>query len=300
MPEPISPQPTTPTIRIGTVNQCKTRQLVGISGFDVRPLLLGSAGLLLTFSAPPHRLDLLAVGVIALFGALLWQPRTGPLLIGAALPFFFFGRPLVGPLSVSPPGLVLLLAWPVTLIQAARRSIVLRWPTSSFNAAGIFQRGLARSVVANTRCSRANCALILDQSSSSGCCAQWRSETPGAGGFRPLRPCRGAASCRTCSGTGGTEPRASCAQAWYPSPNHLALMLGRAWPFLPPARSRSAHPGYRPRSWRGPASRFNWWLVGVAGDSRDPGRAGRALRRRQRRPLLVSRVDWRRRFSSSD
>src|SRR5207344_2959859 len=66
--------------------------------------------------------------------ALLWQPRIAPLLIGGALPFFFFGRPLIGPLSVSPPGLVLLLAWPAALIQAARRSIVLRWPKSSFDA----------------------------------------------------------------------------------------------------------------------------------------------------------------------
>src|SRR4051794_9780951 len=104
MPEPINPQPMTPTVRIGIAGQCKTRQLprtAGLAGLDVRPTLLGCAGLLLTFGAPQHRPDLLAIGVIALFAALVWQPRIGPLLIGGALPFFFFGRPLVGPLSVS-------------------------------------------------------------------------------------------------------------------------------------------------------------------------------------------------------
>src|SRR5437868_7751155 len=37
----------------------------------------------------------------------------------------------------------------------------------------------------------------------------------------------------TAIGFGGTEAEGvRRAQAWYPSPNHLALMLGRAWPFL--------------------------------------------------------------------
>src|SRR4029453_15249155 len=91
------------------------------------------SGLLPTFGAPQHRPDLLAFGVIALFAALLWEPRIGPPLIGLALPLFFFGRPLAGPLSVSPPGLVLFLAWPAALVQGARRATRLRWPTSSYD-----------------------------------------------------------------------------------------------------------------------------------------------------------------------
>src|SRR5439155_19112127 len=75
-------------------------------------LALGAGGLLLTFTAPQHRVDLLAFGVLAVLGSVFWRPMLGPLLIGAALPFYFFGRPLAGPLAVSPPGLVLLLAWP--------------------------------------------------------------------------------------------------------------------------------------------------------------------------------------------
>src|SRR5205085_1955492 len=95
------------------------------------PAALGVAGLLLTFSAPQHRVDLLALGVLGVFASLLWRPMLGPLLIGAALPFYFFGRPLIGPLSVSPPGLALVLAWPAALLRSRDR---MRLPLTPYDA----------------------------------------------------------------------------------------------------------------------------------------------------------------------
>jgi O-antigen ligase len=239
MPEPINPQPTTPTVRIGTAWQCKRRQLVSIARFDVRPPLLGVAGLLLTFGAPQHRPDLLAFGVIALFAALLWEPRIGPLLIGAALPLFFFGRPLAGPLSVSPPGLVLLLAWPAALIRCVRRTTRLRWPSSSYDAPlAVFLAAALVSLLVSEYpllSVRELRALILEP-----VLFFWLLRClPGSarlalGGFLLTATVVGAvAITQIALGIGGTEAEGvRRAQAWYPSPNHLALMLGRAWPFL--------------------------------------------------------------------
>src|SRR6266536_754787 len=188
MPEPISPQPTTPTVRMFTTSQCKRWPRMIRPWFDkltmsgyltahepgpsarpepvegrtgLAPAALGAAGLLLTFTAPPHRIDLLAFGVLAVGGSLLWRPTFGPLLIGAALPFYFFRRPLIGPFAVSPSRLAL---------------------------TGFL---VSATVVAS---------VAIEQ---------------------------------VVLGVGGTEAEGvRRAQAWYPSPNHLALMLGRAWPFL--------------------------------------------------------------------
>src|SRR5690349_17994874 len=110
MPEPISPQPTTPTVRMSTER--------GVyEGLNWRGLVLAAGGLLLTFAAPGHRVDLLAIGVIATFAGVVWSPMAGPLLIGAALPTFFFSRGLVGPLSVTPPGLTLVFSWTALTIR---------------------------------------------------------------------------------------------------------------------------------------------------------------------------------------
>src|SRR5215216_5365793 len=94
----------------------------------VGPTALGAAGLLLTFGAPQQRVDLLAFGVLAVVGALVWRPAVGPLLIGASLPFYFFSRPLIGPLSVSPPGLALLVSWPTAVLRCRRQLRLPRTP----------------------------------------------------------------------------------------------------------------------------------------------------------------------------
>src|SRR5215472_15415631 len=78
---------------------------------DWRALLLGLGGMLVTFAAPPHRPDLLLIGLAASAFAIVWSPLVGAVLIGGLLPAFFFGRGLVGPLSVTPPGLALILTW---------------------------------------------------------------------------------------------------------------------------------------------------------------------------------------------
>src|ERR1700732_3980052 len=92
-----------------------------------RPVALAAGGLALAFAAPQHRLDLLLIGLAAAFGGLVWSPLAGPLVIGAALPFFFFSKAIGGPLSVTPPGLALILTW--VAVGVRRRSLHLRWPT---------------------------------------------------------------------------------------------------------------------------------------------------------------------------
>ena len=65
----------------------------GAAGLNWRATALAAAGLVLTFAAPQHRIDLLLIGLVLLVAGLVWSPLSGPLLVGATLPFFFFGRP---------------------------------------------------------------------------------------------------------------------------------------------------------------------------------------------------------------
>src|SRR5437016_313521 len=90
-----------------------------------RALALATVGLLLMFAAPVHRFDLVLIGLAGLVGGVFWRPRVGPWLIGAALPFFFFARQLVGPIGVTPPGLVLIVTWLAVL--ARHKRVGTRW-----------------------------------------------------------------------------------------------------------------------------------------------------------------------------
>ncbi|MBV9581420.1 MAG: hypothetical protein JO057_22820, partial [Chloroflexi bacterium] len=76
-------------------------------------------------------MDLLLIGVLASLIGIVWSPYVGPVLIGASLPMFFFTRTLAGPLSVTPPGLALILSWLAILVR--HRRLRLRWPTSSYD-----------------------------------------------------------------------------------------------------------------------------------------------------------------------
>jgi O-antigen ligase len=206
---------------------------------DIRPFALAVAGLLLTFTAPQHRPDLLGFGVLAVAAALIWQPRMGPLLIGTALPFYFFARQLVGPLSVSPPGLTLLLAWLGTAVQGLRGAIVLRPPRSTYDAplalflaAALFGLLVSEYPLLSARELR---ALIFEPVLFFWLvlCLPGSARLALGGFLTAATLVASAAIVQVAFGIGGTEAEGvRRAQAWYPSPNHMALMLGRAWPFL--------------------------------------------------------------------
>ncbi|MDQ3810467.1 MAG: O-antigen ligase family protein, partial [Chloroflexota bacterium] len=171
--------------------------------------------------------------------ALLWRPRLAPLLIGAALPFYFFSRSLGGYVAVSPPGLILLLAWPATLVRAASAHRPLRLPRSSYDGPlALFMVAALLSLLVSEYpllSARALRAVVIEP-----ILFFWLLRVaPSA----PRLAVLGAVAAATVTalaaigqiglGVGGTEAEGvRRAQAWYPSPNHLALLLGRVWPFL--------------------------------------------------------------------
>jgi putative inorganic carbon (hco3(-)) transporter len=256
----------TPTVRMATFAECKTRPMstaarpsarlgrgvgppesrrpvsAGLNermGFDWRAALLGALGLVVLFAAPIHRIDLLGIGVVLATLGAVWDPRAGALLIGASLPFFFFGRTLLGPLAVTPPGLMLILTWLGALVQALRRRLILRWPRTPFDGAlALFLVAALLSLLVTEYpllSARELRALIFEPVLFFWLLFAMRgSARLCLGGFLAAAVFTAVVACvQIVLGTGGTEAEGvRRAQAWYPSPNHLALMLGRAWPFL--------------------------------------------------------------------
>ena len=208
-------------------------------GFDWRAAALGALGVLVLFAAPLHRIDLLGIGFLLAAAGAIWDPRAGALLIGATLPFFFFGRTLVGPLAGTPPGLMLILTWAGALVQAARRRIVLRWPRTPYDGAlALFLVAALLSLLVTEYpllSARELRALIFEPVLFLWLLFAMRGSARLAlTGFLGAAVCTALIACvQIALGTGGTEAEGvRRAQAWYPSPNHLALMLGRAWPFV--------------------------------------------------------------------
>jgi putative inorganic carbon (HCO3(-)) transporter len=207
------------------------------SNLNWKALGLAAAGLVLTFAAPAHRLDLLLIGLALLVGGVFWDPRGGAVLIGAALPFFFFARNLVGPIGVTPPGLVLMVTWLAVLVE--RKKLKARWPSTHYDLPlGLFLLAALLSLLVTEYpllSLRELRALILEP-----VLFFWLLYTlPGSrqlalGGFLVSATLTALAAIgQVPLGVGGTEAEGvRRAQAWYPSANHLALMLGRAWPFL--------------------------------------------------------------------
>jgi O-antigen ligase len=206
-------------------------------GLNWKASLLALAGLALIFAAPPHRLDLLLFGLAGLVGGLVWCPLVGPVLIGLGLPFFFFSRQLVGPISVTPPGLALVLTW--LAVVARSRRLDIRWPKTSYGVplavflgAALLSLLVTEYLLLSVRELR---ALIFEPVLFFGLLYALRGSPPLAlGGFLLGATCTAlAAIVQGPLGFGGTPAEGVLrAQAWYPSANHLALMLGRAWPFL--------------------------------------------------------------------
>ena len=202
-----------------------------------RALALATAGLILTFAAPAHRVDLLLIGLAGLVAGLVWSPMAGPVLIGAALPFFFFGRQLVGPLAVTPPGLALIASWLAVIVRSRR--LHLSWPKTAYDAplalflsASLLSLLVSEYPLLSVREMR---ALIFEPVLFFWLLHTLRGSSPWAlGGFLAGASITAlAAVAQGPLGLGGTPAEGVLrAQAWYPSANHLALMLGRAWPFL--------------------------------------------------------------------
>jgi O-antigen ligase len=204
---------------------------------DWRALLLASVGMLIAFAAPQHRPDLLVIGLAASGVGIVWSPYVGLLLIGALLPTFFFSRGLVGPLSVTPPGLALLLTWLAVGVRRAR--LPLGWPRSTYDApvallliASLLSLAATQYPLLSVRELR---AVILEPLLFFWLLQTWRGSAVWAlGGFLVGATATAIAAIgQGPLGVGGTAVEGVLrVQAWYPSANHLALMLGRAWPFL--------------------------------------------------------------------
>lgn len=194
---------------------------------------------------PSPRPDLLVFGFVAAIIGMLWRPWVGPALVGAALPFYFFPQQL-GRVAFSPPGLVLALAWLSLLLGLALR----RWrpaaprpvwpwtgydePLALFLVASLLSLLVTEYPLLSVRELR---ALIFEPVLFFWLLAAWRRQdgaTAALGGFLLAASIAAAAAiAQSVLGTGGTEAEGvRRAQAWYPQPNHLALMLGRALPFF--------------------------------------------------------------------
>ena len=224
----------------------------------IRAALLAGAGLVLLFTAPPHRLDLLAYGLAATLGAFVWCPAVAPLVIGASLPFYFFGRPLLGPLAFSPPGLALGLAWLAMAVGVVRRSGQwLCWPRTGYDAPlALFLVAALLSLLVTEYpllSARELRALIFEPVAFFWLLAAVPGSSRSAliGWLLAATATALVAIAQVAFGLGGTEAEGvRRAQAWYPSPNHLALMLGRAMPFVLVVALSQEVPGGR---W--------WWLA---------------------------------------
>jgi O-antigen ligase len=153
------------------------------------------------------------------------------------LPAFFFTRNLFGPLSVTPPGLALTLTWLAIFVR--RRQLALRFPSGPYDAplalllvATLLSLLVTQYPLLSVREMRAVIFepilffwLLL--------CLRGSANVALAGFLAGATATALTAVVQGPLGIGGTEAEGVLrVQAWYPSANHLALMLGRAWPFL--------------------------------------------------------------------
>lgn len=224
---------------------------------EARAVVLAAAGLVLLATAPSHRPDILLIGAALALGAFVWQPLSGPYAIGAAIPLYFFPRDF-GPLAATPPGLALYLSVLALVIRRACEGATGRRSSSEAGAGtrsqrvggllvqnpyltplALFLAGAALSLLVTEypRLSARELRAVLLEPvlffgvllALGGAAAARRAVC----GFL-LTATVLAASALTGAALGiGTEAEGVVrAQAWYPSPNHLALTLGRALPFL--------------------------------------------------------------------
>lgn len=234
---------------------------------QLQAVVLAAGGGLLTFAAPAHRLDLLLLGLVAVLVASVWQPALTPGLVGAALPLYFFPRQVAGPLSFSPPGLLLMLGWlsvAVNVLLGSRwhaRPLKVCWPGTPYDKpVALFLTAALLSMVVTdypVLSVRELRALVLEPVLFFWLLAVLRREgaVPIAlvGFLASATVVGGVAVSQVVLGLGGTAAEGvRRAQAWYPSPNHLALTLGRALPYLTALALRPRN-SYRAVPWLGVA-----------------------------------------------
>jgi O-antigen ligase len=208
-----------------------------VQSVDLRAAAVAGGGLWLLFAAPLHRLDLALIGVAMATGGVLWCPMVGPLLIGFSLPFFFFARPLIGPLGVTPPGFSLLITWLAAL--ARPKHVHLKLPRTPYDAplalfliAALLSLTVTEYPLLSARELR---SLVIEPVlfflllyAVPGTARVALAGFLGGATVTALT-----AITETGFAQEGTQAEGVLrAQAWYPSANHLALMLGRALPFF--------------------------------------------------------------------
>jgi O-antigen ligase len=210
---------------------------------------LAAGGMAITFAAPQHRPDLLVIGLIASTIGIVRSPLSGAALIGALLPAFFFDRNLMGPLSVTPPGLALMLTWLAALVRW--RKVRLVWPRTTYAlplAMLLLGSLLSLTVTQYPLLSvRALRAEVLEPVLFFLLLLAWPVAPKWAliGFLAGATVTALAAILQAPLGIGGTAVEGVLrVQAWYPSANHLALVLGRALPFL-----LAAAIGWRRAAW---------------------------------------------------
>jgi O-antigen ligase len=210
---------------------------VAARGPEWKALAIAAGGMLVTFAAPQHRPDLVVIGLIAAVIGTIWSPLAGAVLIGGLLPAFFFGRNLVGALSVTPPGLMLMLTYLAVIVR--RKRLSLRWPRTVYAAplallllASLLSLIVTQYPLLSVRALRAD---VLEPVLFFVLLTTWKESANWAlvGFLAGATVTAIAAILQAATGVGGTAVEGVLrVQAWYPSANHLALMLGRALPFL--------------------------------------------------------------------
>jgi O-antigen ligase len=152
----------------------------------------------------------------------------------------------LGPASLSVPGLALLAAWVALVLRsvwarARRAPVPIGWPASAyaapvalFLAAALLSLLVSEYLLLSVRELR---STILEPLLFFGLLAVSRDREAPAGALYGFVAGAGLLAAAVLPqlvfGLGGTQAEGVLrAQAWYPSPNHVALTLGRAFPFL--------------------------------------------------------------------
>jgi O-antigen ligase len=227
---------------------------------EPRAGLLAAAGVLLFVAAPAHRLDLTLVGLLAALVGLLWRPQVAPAVVGLLIPWFGASRDVAG-VGISAPLLATLLGFVATLRLGGPNlrglSTAFAAPIALFLLSALLSLLPSHYLLLSVRELR---ATVLEPLLFFALLKLWpTTEAPRLATIGFLAGAvvlAASALLGALAGVGGTAAEGVVrVQAWYASPNHLALTLGRAAPFLLALSRRSP-------SWRASPP---WALAVVVG-----------------------------------